>query len=82
MGVHWTEAAPGVLRCWKEGEGESWTDLSAQLPDSRSDPQAVRGENVAVAEGEKRVRNWFISLRLLYTERTVWASYPRVVLGC
>jgi hypothetical protein len=54
-------------------------DLSAQLPDSRLDPQAVRGESVAVAEGGKRVRNWFISLRFLCTQRTVWASYPRVV---
>jgi hypothetical protein len=28
-------------------------------------------------EGGKRVRNWFISLRLLYTQRTFWARYPK-----
>jgi len=72
-------AARGVLWFWKEIEGESWTDLSAQLPDSPLDPQAVRGESGVAAEGGKRVRNWFISLRLLYTQRTVWASYFRMV---
>jgi hypothetical protein len=51
--------------------------LSAQLPERVGNPRRSGGERCSAGDGAKRVRNWFISLRLLYTHRTFWVSYPK-----
>jgi hypothetical protein len=68
-----------VVRCGAgmvRDEKAGWIyRLSYQI--GAGNPRRSGGDCCCAGESGKRVRNWFISLRFLYTQRTFWARYPK-----